>query len=104
MAWLCHLPDKFEDKLDKCEDKCIVNTSTINTIFSGYGDYTNNYWLFYASTHSVYLLRTSIDLEFLAQPTTTIPSCASLFAVSYPIPADAPVTIATLPFHLSIPG
>ena len=39
---------------------------------------------------------------FLAQPTTTTPSCASLFAVSYPIPADAPVTIATLPFHLSI--
>ena len=41
---------------------------------------------------------------FLAQPTTTTPSCASLFAVSYPIPADAPVTIATLPFHLSIPA
>ena len=41
---------------------------------------------------------------FLAQPTTTTPSCASLFAISYPIPADAPVTIATLPFHLSIPA
>ena len=34
---------------------------------------------------------TSMAVMFLAQPTTTTPSCASLFAVSYPIPADAPV-------------
>ena len=47
---------------------------------------------------------TSTDLGFLAQPTTTTPSRANVFVNSYPIPADAPVTIATLPFHLSIPG
>ena len=32
---------------------------------------------------------------FLAHPTTTTPSCTSLLDSSYPIPEDAPVTIAT---------
>ena len=47
---------------------------------------------------------TSIVLIFLAQPTTFIPNSVNCFAVVYPIPAEAPVTSATLPLHLSIPG
>ena len=38
----------------------------------------------------------------LAHPPTTTLSCISLLDSSYPIPADAPVTIATLPLIISI--
>ena len=46
---------------------------------------------------------TSILVVFLAQPTTVTPESANCLAVSYPMPDDAPVTSATLPFHLLMP-
>lgn len=45
---------------------------------------------------------TSILSTLLAQPTTLMPCWTSARATAAPIPTEAPVTRATLPFHRSI--
>lgn len=45
---------------------------------------------------------TSILSTFLAQPTTLMPCWTSARATAAPMPTEAPVTRATLPFHRSI--